>query len=209
MGKKISKRQKEWIERTVDNDRRYKYLLYNRFYTYVLLSLLQVVGWGVFWYFLVYHSEIAIMAQAIMGLVTLGCILYIVNRHKNPSSKLGWMLVLLVAPLFGALLYITCGEGRPARKMRTRMEKAKALNEKAEEEFFGKREERTLQTRADGTAHFLSYQAGAPVYTDGEVSYYESGAKAFVVIMEELQKAHSFILLEYFIIAHGKMWGDI
>ena len=208
MKRKITKRQKKWIERTVDNDRRYKYLLYNRFYLYLLLALLQVVGWGAFWYFLIYHSEIAIVAQIVMAIVTIGCILYIFNRHKKPSSKLSWMLVVLVAPLFGALLYVFCGEGRPARKMRKQLEKAKAFNESPKAEFFGKRKDET-QSREAGLSRFLSLQAGAPVYADGSVSYYDSGEKAFTAILEELNGAKSFILLEYFIISHGKMWGDI
>ena len=209
MKRKISKRQKEWIERTVDNDRRYKYLLYNRFYLYLLLALLQVVGWGAFWYFLIYHSEIAILAQTVMAVVTAGCILYIFNRHKKPSSKLSWMLVVLVAPLFGALLYISCGEGRPARKMRKQLEKAKAFNESAKEECFEEWKSEEAQTREAGLSRFLSLQAGAPAYADGSVSYYDSGEKAFSAIVEALNEAKSFILLEYFIISHGKMWGDI
>ena len=208
MRKKITKKQKEWIERTVDNDRRYKYLLYNRFYLYLLLALLQVVGWGAFWYFLIYHSEIAILAQAVMGIVSIGCILYIFNKHKKPSSKLSWMLVVLVAPLFGALLYISCGEGRPARKMRKQMEKAKAFNKSAKEEFFGECQGEEAQSREAGISRFLALQAGAPAYTDG-ISYYDSGEKAFTAMVEALNGARSFILLEYFIIAHGKMWGDI
>ena len=209
MKKKITKRQKEWIERTVDNDRRYKYFLYNRFYLYLLLVLLQVVGWGAFWYSLVYRSDIAIIAQVVMGLVTVGCIIYIFNKHKKPSSKLSWMLVVLVAPLFGSLLYVFCGEGRPARKMRKQLEKAKAFNENAKKEFFGEWQGTDVQTRETGISRFLSMQSSAFAYTDGDVSYYDSGEKAFVSIIEALESAKSFILLEYFIIAHGKMWGDI
>ena len=209
MKKRITKKRKEWIERTVDNDRRYKYLLYNRFYLYVLLALLQIIGWGAFWYFLIYNSDIAIAAQAVMGVVTVGCIVYIFNRHKKPSSKLSWMLVVLIAPLFGALLYIFCGEGRPARKMSRQMEKAKAFNESAKREVFPSQTESAPQTRGEGTSRFLAGQVGAFSYTDGDVSYYDSGEKAFISIIEALEGAKSFILLEYFIIAHGKMWGDI
>lgn len=209
MGKKINKRQKEWIERTVDNDRRYKYLLYNRFYLYVLLALLQFVGWGAFWYFLVYNSEIAIIAQSIVSVLTLGCILYIFNRHERPSSKVGWILVVLIAPVFGVLLYITCGEGRPTRRMRRRSERAKAVNERAEKEVLGEKTLPPPQNRGEGVQYFLSQYAGFPAYTDGEVCYYDSGEKAFVAMKEELEKAERFILLEYFIIAHGKMWGEV
>ena len=209
MKKKLTARKKRWIERTVDNDRRYKYLLYNRFYLYAMLALLQIAGWGAFWYFLVYNSEIAILAQAIVGILTFGCVLYIFNRHQQPSSKLGWIFVVLVAPVFGCLLYISCGEGRPVRRMRKQSEQVKRENREIEEKLLGEVASIQPNNRGEGVSHFLTQYAGCPVYTDGDIVYYPSGEQAFSAIKEVLEEAKHFILLEYFIIAHGKMWGDI
>ena len=88
MGKKLSERKKKWIERTVDNDRRYKYLLYNRFYVYILLVLLQLMGWAAFLYLLNYDSGIAFAMQAVTSILSLVCVLYVLNKHYRPSSKL-------------------------------------------------------------------------------------------------------------------------
>ena len=203
---KLTKRKRKWIERTVDNDRSYKLFLYNRFYLYALLALSQFVGWIAFWYFLVYNSQVAILMQALTGVIALACVLYIVNKHTLPSSKLGWVLLILIAPVFGAPLYLFCGEGRPAKKMKRKAEQAKAENAKV---FAGTGEDVTSQNREEGLSYFLQKYAGAPVYTDGNAEYYDSGEKAFYDIKKELARAEKFILLEYFIIAHGKMWGDI
>lgn len=209
MGKKLSQRKKRWIERTVDNDRRYKYLLYNRFYIYVLLVLLQLVGWSAFLFLLSYNSGVALAMQAITFILALVCVLYILNRHYRPSSRLGWVLVILVAPVFGVPLYLTCGEGRPVRGMKRRVEKAKRENAKRVAEVLGERRSAEPQNRAEGISHLLTKYAGYYAHSDGEVYYYDSGEKAFLAIKEELEKAERFILVEYFIIAHGKMWGDI
>ena len=200
MKKKLTARKKRWIERTVDNDRRYKYLLYNRFYLYALLALLQIAGWGAFWYFLVYNSEIAILAQSIVRILTFGCVLYIFNRHRQPSSKLGWIFVVLTAPVFGSLLYISCGEGRPIRRMRKRSEQAKRENREIEEKLLGKLTPIRPDERGEGVGRFLMEYAGCPAYTDGDIVYYPSGEQAFTAIKEAVEEAKSFILLEYFII---------
>ena len=209
MGKKISKRKKAWIERTVDNNREYKNFLYNRFYIYALLALLQFAGWGVFWNLLVYRSDVAFATQIVVAVLMFSCTLYILTKHESASSRVGWLLLVLLAPVFGSLLYITCGEGRPTKAMRRRSEKAQKQNLEAEKEFFGERDILEPQNRADGVSRFLMQSANYPVYNDGDVVYYDSGSKAFEDMKAELEKAERFILLEYFIIAHGKMWGDI
>lgn len=183
--------------------------MYNRFYLYALLALLQIAGWAVGLYFLVYNSHVAVAAQAIVGVLAFVCILYIFNRHQQPSSKLEWMVFVLLIPVFGVLLYITCGEGRPTRRLRKRCETVIMQNEMLEKQFLNENALIPPQTRAEGIQHLLTQHAGYPAYVDGDVRYYDSGEKAFSDMKEELEKAKSFILLEYFIIAHGKMWGDI
>jgi cardiolipin synthase len=41
------------------------------------------------------------------------------------------------------------------------------------------------------------------------VTYYKAGEEMFPHMLEELKKAEKFILVEYFIIAGGKMWSEI
>nr|MBR6777883.1 cardiolipin synthase [Clostridia bacterium] len=209
MKKKISKRQKQWIERTVDNDRTYKLLLYNRFYIYALLVLFQIAGWALFLILLTYNSAWAFSVQILTGALALISILYIINRHERPSLKLGWILLILIAPVFGVPLYLTCGEGRQTRRMQKKIDEAKAENEARAREVLKGDEPKLPQEREEGISYYLSKYAGYPAYTDGEVTYYESGEKMFPAIKEALEEAKKFILVEYFIIAHGKMWGDI
>ena len=207
MKKKITKRQKAWIERTVDNDRRYKYLLYNRFFIYALSVLLQLASWAIFMYLLHYDSQIAVLAQTLTGFLALVSVVYIINKDAQASLKLGWILVILIAPFFGVPLYLICGDGRPTRTMRRKIEQAKRCNRKGmqEEDI----QSTTPTTRAQGLSYCLAKKGGYPAYQDGELVYYDCGEKAFSAMKEALKKANHFILLEYFIIAHGKMWGEI
>ena len=208
MTKRISKRKKKWIERTVNNDRRYKLALYNRFYLYALFVLLQLAGWGVFLYLLTYNSGVAFAMQVATGVLALLSVLYILNKEGGGSAKMSWILVILIAPVFGVPLYLTCAEGRPTRHMKRKIDKTKAQITQAAKEVLGESQPFVPMSRAEGCSYSLA-NAGYPIYKEGEVTYYESGADMFPDMKKALLSAEKFILVEYFIIAHGKMWNEM
>lgn len=207
--RKLSERKKRWIERTIANDRSYKVMLYNRFFVILLSVMMQLVGYALILYSIVYQSPLAIALQALTFLLEIAFVLYILNENERPSMRLNWIIVILIAPVFGVPMYYFNGRGRPTRKMRKKLENARAENRRAIESVQGTREVPCPTTRADAILRYLAVSANCPVYYDGTVDYYERGERAFESMLEELKKAEKFIFLEYFIIAHGKMWNEI
>ncbi len=202
--KKLTEKKKKWIERTVANDRSNKRFLYNRMYLFALFVLLQIAGVVYIQYLFVYNSRLGAILQAAGGILAAVIVLYIINRNQRASIKIGWILLILIFPVFGVPAYIWFGEGKPARKMKNKIEKSKTENDEARAALFQDR-----QTPEKGLDHYLTEYAKAPAFHSGEATYYDCGEKMFPVIKEELKKAEKFILVEYFIIAHGKMWGQI
>ena len=207
--KKLSARKKKWIERTVKNDRSYKAFLYNRFFVFLALVLLQLVAYAVLIWTFVYSSQWALILQLIVSVLELIFVLRVINKNDRPSTKFNWLLLILIVPVFGVPLYLWNGEGRPTRKMRKKIVASKLANEETFERAYGKQETPEVVTRADAVTRFLSTRAGYPVFYDGDVQYYKSGEEMFPDMLAALQGAKKFILLEYFIIAHGKMWNEI
>lgn len=207
--RKISAKKKKWIERTVANDRSYKLFLYNRFFIFLILVLLQIIGYVWLLYTLVYSSKIAIAVEGMVGLMALIAVIYLINRNDRPSMKLNWILLMLIVPIVGVPMYLLYGEGRPARKMKKKLSASEKENAIAFQNAFGGVEQKEAQTRADTISRFLHRYAGYPVAYDGDVTYYDSGEKMFERMKTELRKAEKFILLEYFILSHGKMWNEI
>lgn len=207
--KKLSARKKRWIERTVANDRSYKVVLYNRFFIFLLAVLLQVVTYAGLLLLLVYGSAYAAVLQIVMLALEIVFVLHIINRHDRPSMRLDWIILILIAPVFGVPMYLVNGRGRPTRKMKRKMEAAKEENERALRELYGEEEMPDPQNRNDEITRYLARYGRYPVFYDGTIEYYKSGEDMFPVMLEELRKAEKFILVEYFIIAHGRMWNEI
>ena len=207
--KRLSERKKRWIERTVANDRSYKAFLYNRFFTFLCLVLCQLVAFGGLIYLLVYHSKIALLLQSALFLFEIVIVLSIINHHDRPSSRLNWIILILVAPVFGVPMYAMNGRGRPTRKMNGKINAAKAEIEKTLEETYGKEQAFQPKTRGEAVSRYLSLVAQYPVFHSGTVEYYPSGDKMFSDMLAEIERAEKYILVEYFIIAHGVMWSSI
>ena len=205
----MTKRKKKWIERTIKNDRSNKRFLYNRFFIFMFLVLGQILLYGYFLYGFAYNSSVALTIQVVMGVLSVVCVLYLINRTDKPSTRINWIIFILVFPVVGAPMYLLYGDARSNRKLRRKIEIATRENKRAYAELYGERASVTPENRAEGIERYMSAVTGYPTFTNGDVTYYENGETMFPDILEALQSAKKFILVEYFIIGHGKMWGEI
>ena len=209
MGKKLTKRKKKWIERTVSNDRSYKLFLYNRFFIFLILVLLQIAGYIAVWYLFVYQTKIGVLVQFAVGILSWIAVLRLINKVDKPSTRLGWVIVILVAPVFGLPSYLFFGEGRPAKRLKNRLNQAKQENALAMRQAYGEPPQMQPKNRKESICRFLQNVASAPAFFDGSVEYYSSGEKMFAAMQEALKKAEKYVLVEYFIIGYGKMWKEL
>ncbi|MBR2623023.1 MAG: PLDc N-terminal domain-containing protein [Clostridia bacterium] len=207
--KRLSERKKRRIERTVANDRSYKLYLYNRFFIFMLLVLGQLVGFILLAYLFVYNSAAGVLLQILVSIIALIAVLYLINCNDRPSIKLNWILMMLIVPIVGVPMYLLYGEGRPTRWMRSKMDKVCRENDAHFIDFYGEYTLTDVETREQSIVHFLTKYAQYPAYGEGDVTYYKSGEDMFPAMKKALQSAEKFILLDYFIIAHGKMWNEI
>ncbi len=207
--KKLSERKKRAIERTLSNDRSYKIYLYNRFFLYMLMVLLQLVCGVLLIKLIAYDSAAAFGVQAVISVLSVLFVLYISNKDAASSSKIAWILLILVFPVFGVPMYLFYGEGRPTRKINEKIQGAKAENRTQIQSVLPKTDRTFSESRSDSVCSYLERHAEYPLYTDGTVEYYKSGEEMFPAMLAELKKAEKYILVEYFIIDSGKMWGSI
>ncbi|MCI6858570.1 MAG: cardiolipin synthase [Eubacterium sp.] len=171
------------------------------------LILLQVLWFlTLFWKFTSYSQVISGAFKVLSVLV----VIYIMNREDNPAVKLVWVIVILLMPLLGGLLYLSIGEKKPVAGMRKKLEpmieeSARYLrpDPSIEEELY-----RTDEVVAS-QVYYLEHQSGFPAYRNARADYYPSGEECFSVMVEELKKARRYIFLEYFILEEGIMWDTV
>ena len=175
---------------------------------YVVLFLLIQIGilFGV----IRWLSEYSLYFYAsfiLLGGIT--CI-YIINKQDNPSFKLGWIIPVLMFPVFGTLLYILVEADISSRLISKRA--AQFVDETADYLKQDEQVEKRLceeDKLAGNLARYVSKRGGFPIYENTNVTYFPTGQDKFKRLKEELCKAKKFIFLEYFIVERGLMWNSI
>ena len=198
MGKKLDKRKRKWIEKTLDNDRRYKAIVYNRVVSCIVLSLFQL-GVSIA---LLLNTEFGWLWQLAVGVLSLLYVVYLAGRQQRHPTRTLWIILLLLAPVVGVPMYLLYGDGKPTARLRKRYAAAEAALSGWQGAYVAG------QSDKDGMSTLLG-KLGYPTYLDGEVVYYPTGKETFAAMLDSLRGAEKFVLMEYFILAGGKMWREL
>lgn len=172
----------------------------------ILLIAMQVV-----WLLLLVNqvSQVNSLLSGIFQFLSIVMALYIVDKDDVAAYRMGWVLLIIIAPICGGLIYLIWGDKRSSIFMRKKLHKGKVgiseyLKQKPEvSDAFSE-----AMPRAAGCAHYLS-GCGFPVWQNTQVKYHSLGDYQFADMIEELKKAEKYIFIEYFIIQEGIMWGTV
>ena len=134
----------------------------------------------------------------------------VINSRADASAKITWLIVIMVLPVFGALLYLYTRSDIGQRTLKKR------ISDIAKETRFDIRQKQEvldhLEERNPGAAALTRYIGSCgchPLWQNTTVTYYPSGEEKLEGLLEALESAKSFIFLEYFIVDEGVMWGQV
>ena len=91
----------------------------NRFTITVVLVALQV-AWLLWAFFSLTTGRVWVNAG--LQLLSLFMMLYLVRKDENSAYKIGWIALMGVLPLLGGALYLSFGNKRPAKQLRSKLQ---------------------------------------------------------------------------------------
>ena len=163
----------------------------------ILLSLSVLIFFG---------QKIAVI-ETFYSILSVLLVLGIVKESKSLSKDLPWIIIIMLFPIVGALLYIVIGGNLKKSKV---LKAIKQSEENGGKYFVQNKDiKKEIEEQNNGKLNYLMNYLNFPVTKNNEVKYYSFGEKAFPDMISELKNAKKFIFLEYFIIKTGKMWDEI
>ena len=177
-----------------------------RVFTVLPAVLLQVL-----WLLIVFHwlAPWAALISAILSVLALLFVLYLITKQEESTYKILWLLVILTAPLPGALLYLIFGNKRTTRPLKKKLDKTPPLpadDTDTEPVYTALSAE---NRRLAQTFRWVENRTGFVPHKNRNAKYYPLGDEMFPDILTELKKAKRFIFVEYFIIENGVMWDTM
>ena len=172
---------------------------------FVALAVLLQVAWLLMLVlrFNTYSNWIA-AASTIIALVV---VVRLYSKHTSPAFKLPWIMLIMALPVMGLALYLMVEVFSDLGSFRKRM--AALVQQRQQRipqnpEIPGK-----LDPDCAVYSRYLQQIGGAPVYENTAVTYYPEAVQAFEAMKRELEKAESFIFMEYFIVEDGSSFREI
>ena len=165
----------------------------------LLLQLLISVS--IYMFFIDHVAIINILFGIFSFLLTLA----LIKNSKNYSYTLPIIIILILFPIAGFVFYIVFEKNKNRSKTLKNIKQSEHDNQKYLVQ------DKDIEKEFDDISRikYISDFTGYPVTRNNDIDYYPLGEDAFKVMLEELEKAEKFIFFEYFIVAHGKMWGSI
>ncbi|WP_084767102.1 cardiolipin synthase [Clostridium nigeriense] len=123
---------------------------------------------------------------------------------KRPEKTLSWILVLIILPPIGLILYIFLG----------RNWKINTLDKKSRERVFNlttfthlKRNKILIEYKP--IINLLASNSYSPLFMNNNITILDSGKKKFELLKEKLLEATDHIHLEYYIVKNDKIGNEI
>ena len=93
-------------------------ILTSRLFVFGLLILVQAL-----WVFFFASSLLSSYTwlRPILFLMSMSIVLWLVIKDENPSYKISWIILILIFPIFGGLLYFFIGNKKPSQHLERKM----------------------------------------------------------------------------------------
>ncbi len=178
----------------------------NRIIISALLVLLQLA----FLFYLFADATRTVWGFYLSTFIGVVTSIFIINKRGNADHKTGWIIFILLFPIFGVSVYLLWGGGRVLPHMRKKMAKCQAHYMPYVNELRDSVESvRYFDLPHSRQADYLIGESGFPLFKNVTAEYLPNGERYFDRLIEELEKAEKYIYLEYFILAEGYMWEQM
>lgn len=175
-----------------------------RYIVAILLAVLETAAVIAIVMLLSYYVPYFYLA---MWATEIGAIIHIIAADGNADYKIPWLIVVMVIPVVGLMLYIMFGSRKLKKKFVRRLEALR--NAYPQDDCAALDGLDAAAPNACAQAKMLKSIADCHVFTGTVQQYFPLGEDMLPRLLDDLRRAEKFIFMEYFIIEEGGFWNAI
>lgn len=151
----------------------------------------------------------SIFYDIFLVLALLISIAYLTKSNEAPEYRITWVLLVLIAPVFGVSLFLILKSTKGTKKQKKNWQ---AISYSSSLALTQQPEILDNLTKVNETSKTISNyvlsESNFPVYQNTTSEYFANGETYFKNMFADLNKAKKFIFAEFFIIKPGKIWNE-
>lgn len=155
-------------------------------------------------------APFAALIDLIFAVIAVFFAMTIIDAHGESAYETLWLLVILIFPLPGLILYWLFSKKSILNPLGTELARAKkGLPDLRENHFERYKDLEKTNLRLAGTFRYIEEKTDFPVLPCEDADFFPLGEAAFERMLSDLASAKSYIFIEYFILARGVMLDTI
>jgi len=136
-------------------------------------------------------------------------VLWLVQKNEAAAYKVIWIIIIIVLPVSGAIIYLLFGINHPAKRVAAHVKEHALIAKLLDNDNVPAFEKLGGDSKRAGLMRYIQSASAYHPYENTETTYYPLGELMFEDMLTELSKAKKFIFMEYFIISKSRMWDRI
>ncbi|MDH6355027.1 cardiolipin synthase [Dysgonomonas sp. PH5-45] len=145
--------------------------------------------------------------QMLYVITAIGVVIVVISENRNPLKTISWVLILLLLPLAGLVIYYFFGEDHRKRRLISRKMRKKLNKQSVDRNDM--LETSYPPAEYKGLVSLLNKLKDTPLYAGSKITFYSDGKDKFDALKEELRKAQHHIHLQYYIFMDDKIGHEI
>lgn len=184
-----------------------------------IIAILPAVILQVLWLLLIFFGfkyiddtfsvRLLELIHLLLSILAFLFVLYNTSKNEEPTYKLLWVTVILMFPIFGAVLFLCFGDRKSVRELQDSIDATRAQINPTFETDTKVVEQVSKENNCMAKILPSFINNGFPLLKNGKTKYYSLGEYMWKDMLCDLKKAKKYIYIEYFIIDNGKFWGSI
>lgn len=150
----------------------------------------------------------ATLIYSILSILSAFFILYLIGKRDEGAYRMLWLLVICLAPLPGAFMYLCYGNKNTGKRLESILKNSRSkmpLDLVDSTDTLKRLKNENI--RVGQTFEYIEKITGYPTLLNESATYYPLGEQLFEQMLAALKEAKQYIFLEYFIIQEGVMWN--
>lgn len=175
------------------------------FYKSTFLLIIFVLQVALFVGSFVYFAEKTLWIYVVSIVLAILTSLRILIKPKNSAAKISWIMLVLIFPSFGFLIYFLAG----GSDLHPRHKRDIQIISDHTDSLLPKNDFSSLTGSEKENSKFLASVTNASAYDALDTEYYPMGEDALKAVIEEIKKAKKSIYLEFFIVSRGDIFSEV
>lgn len=140
-------------------------------------------------------------------LTVLTVVVVVLSENRNPVKSMAWVLVLVLLPVLGLIVYLIFGRSLKGMMLisRSDLRELRKLNVFPEADGL----ENTLNDSSRQLISLVNKLAGRHLFVGDEIEVFTTGKEKFEALKRDILAAHDYIHIQYFIIENDEVGSEL